>query len=371
MKVLVTGAGIVGLALTRALAASGIQVTLIEKHTRLSALGSGICLPANAVQGLKQLGLYPELMARAHQVETITYAKHDGSVLARASLKQPPLDQAPFVALLRSDLLSLLSEQLPVSIQFNKFIQRIEQNDQGVEVFYHDIPVSEQFDLVVVAEGAHSSTRELIFTNQAPVDLGVTNWRFVVQNDNPMLQPVYYVGDDHAFMIYPISSNQAYCYAQIADPTEQYAEQDSSTALKEIFKHYGAEVQSAIRSPLDIYPGRLESVSPKKAVDGRVVLVGDALHGCPPSLQQGVGMGLEDVAELQSCLASAGSIDQALLDFEQNRLPRVQWVVSESNRIIRLANKGNSWLGRLIRNFIIRKNGPANVVAWRKLLSES
>jgi hypothetical protein len=49
----------------------------------------------------------------------------------------------------------------------------------------------------------------------------------------------------------------------------------------------------------------------------------------------------------------------------------VQWIVEESNRLVELANKGKSWPGRLIRNTLLRQHGPANVAAWRRILSDS
>ena len=42
----------------------------------------------------------------------------------------------------------------------------------------------------------------------------------------------------------------------------------------------------------------------------------------------------------------------------------------ESNRIIKLAEKGKYFLGRIIRNIIVRKSEPANVVAWKKIADE-
>ena len=113
----------------------------------------------------------------------------------------------------------------------------------------------------------------------------------------------------------------------------------------------------------------MKSVSQTKSVHQRVILVGDALHGCPPSLQQGVGMGLEDVNCLSSLL-SQHDLDEALAKFELKRAKRIAWTVKESNKIIKLAAMGRSPIGRWIRNYMIRKKGPANVAGWIKLLND-
>jgi 2-polyprenyl-6-methoxyphenol hydroxylase-like FAD-dependent oxidoreductase len=124
----------------------------------------------------------------------------------------------------------------------------------------------------------------------------------------------------------------------------------------------------AIPSNDDIIAGRLKSVVSREVYSGSILLIGDALHGCPPALQQGVGMGLEDVHCLADLLAKYQNVDTVFAHFKQQRLERISWVIDESNRVIRLASKGRTFLGRVIRNFIIRKGGPANVNGWRKLL---
>ncbi len=64
---------------------------------------------------------------------------------------------------------------------------------------------------------------------------------------------------------------------------------------------------------------------------GRVVLVGDAAHACPPTLAQGAAMSLEDAAVLAELLITREKFDeQLLLDYHARRLPRVRLVVESS-----------------------------------------
>ena len=70
-------------------------------------------------------------------------------------------------------------------------------------------------------------------------------------------------------------------------------------------------------------------------------------------------MALEDTILLAELLDKSESIDQAFISFKEQRL----------NRIIKLAEKGRYVIGRIIRNFIIRKGDPANVVAWKKIVN--
>jgi 2-polyprenyl-6-methoxyphenol hydroxylase-like FAD-dependent oxidoreductase len=69
---------------------------------------------------------------------------------------------------------------------------------------------------------------------------------------------------------------------------------------------------------------------------GRVVLVGDAVHTCPPTLAQGAALGLEDASVLAEVLTGADALDDDLLaGFAARRLPRVREVVEASLQLAR------------------------------------
>lgn len=370
-KILIVGAGIAGLALYRALQQHQLDADLIEKHTEWADEGNGLCLPANAVAGLESLGLKAPLLKIAHQVHSIEYAKADGTTLAKASLDIPPLNQQPFLALHRSQLLELLREGLESKVRFGLTLKAIQQDGDGVEVQLSDGSTA-RYDLVVGADGIYSQTRQLAFAQPGLEELGVSNWRFVVPMNTTGLQPVYYLGHDEAFMIYPIGRDSAYCYAQVADKPGRYMSQAPRQVLPELFGHYAPQVTSVIQElngQVPIFAGRLRAVQSREVYRGRVVLVGDALHACPPALQQEVGQAMEDVLSLSELLAHH-ELDEALAAYKTKRLPRIRWVINESNRMIRMATKGRFWLGRVLRDRIIRRSGPVNVAGWKHLLSK-
>jgi 2-polyprenyl-6-methoxyphenol hydroxylase-like FAD-dependent oxidoreductase len=174
-------------------------------------------------------------------------------------------------------------------------------------------------------------------------------------------------------MVYPMGSTQSYCYAQIADPLNQWRQLPATPTLQTLFKHYAdpvASILDSLSADTKYMVGTLESVNVTRCFEGRTVFMGDALHGCPPTLQQGVGMALED-ANLLADLITRFPVDDALQMYHEQRYPRVHWIVEESNRLVELANKGKSWPGRLIRNTLLRQHGPANVAAWRRILSDA
>ena len=368
-QILIVGAGIAGLALYRNLSKQGMAPTLIEKSEHWNNVGAGICLPANAMIELKKAGLMEAIMEQAHQVVSVEYALHDGQTLATASLTEAPLNEAPFVALRRPKLMEILQEGLESQVRFGTTVSKIEESGSKVSVQFSN-GSSEEFDLVVGADGINSQIRSLAFPNSGVNLFGFTNWRFTVPMDTTDWNPTYYVGNDTAFMIYPLTKDQAYCYGQISDAPKKWLTHDPVDALKSIFETYCEPVQqvlSKLTKNSDVITGELKTVSQTVPVSGRVVLIGDALHGCPPTLQQGVGMAMEDV-NLLAELLSQEPLVSVLEKYEELRVSRIQWVVKESNKIIKLAGLGKFWLGRVLRNFIVRKKGPANVTGWRQLL---
>jgi 2-polyprenyl-6-methoxyphenol hydroxylase-like FAD-dependent oxidoreductase len=373
IKILIVGAGICGLALARRLTNTNVKVTLIERDSHFPPGGAGICLPANAVLQMKRLGLYDRLIQAAHEVNLIEYAKSSGETLTCASLGEPPLNKAAFVALPRQRLMDLLQYGMSNAVCFSSQVTKITDTEGGLWVHVNHSTRPEFFDLVVAADGIHSTTRQLVFKDAKAQSLGVTHWRFLVDHPERETHPTYYLGDDHAFMIYPTGAQQSYCYAQVSDPTQSYRQAPPLESLQQLFGQYCEPVAAMLRAltpSTRVYTGTLESVKLDSCYQGRTVLVGDALHGCPPSLQQGVGMGLEDINSLAD-LITRHPVDDALQLYNEERLARVRWVVEESNRLIELAKRGNTWYGRLIRNTLLRQKGPANVAAWRRLLADT
>ncbi|MBJ7555496.1 FAD-dependent monooxygenase [Marinomonas spartinae] len=371
MRVLIVGAGVAGCALYRRLKPLGFTIDIIEKSATLSSEGAAICLPANAMLALDKLGLSKPVLNLAYQVDQIEYALSSGKTLASASLHTAPLNKAPFVALKRDDLMSLLRKDIAEDVQLNTWPEDIKQDNNEVLVTFQS-GETKTYDLVVAADGINSSVRQMVQPNSAPLTHKVTNWRFTAKKPVVGIQPTYYVGNESAFMIYPISEDEVYCYGQIMDEDGKFASLASNKAIQEVFSEYASPVTECVNSLNEdqhIVLGQLKTVQHTEPLFNRVVLVGDALHGCPPSLQQGAGMSLEDI----NCLADfleQHELHDALKQYQQKRADRVTWTVKESNKIIKLAGLGRSPIGRFIRNTIIRLKGPANVVGWRKLLTE-
>jgi 2-polyprenyl-6-methoxyphenol hydroxylase-like FAD-dependent oxidoreductase len=78
----------------------------------------------------------------------------------------------------------------------------------------------------------------------------------------------------------------------------------------------------------------LESILvPDRWYQGRVILMGDAVHCGPPVLAQGAAMGIEDAVVFGELAASGLPLEELLSRFMQRRLPRVELVVRNSRQL--------------------------------------
>lgn len=66
---------------------------------------------------------------------------------------------------------------------------------------------------------------------------------------------------------------------------------------------------------------------------GRVMVVGDAAHACPPLIAQGAAMCMEDAVLLAELVTGDEPVERALGDFMTRRLPRVRMVLENSLRL--------------------------------------
>jgi len=368
-RILISGAGIAGLALAHCLEQQGISYTLIEKHATSAHSSSGIALPFNAIQALRKMGLAEKVLAAAHQVNEVSYTKKTGKVLAQANLLAAPLNQDKFIAMSRQSLHGILLNSIKQHIQFNTAIDSFSPTTNGVNVACSNPVLNGEYDLIVSAEGIHSPLRKECFPEEeTTIDHNIPNWRFVVDQPNHGLQPTYMLDRTELFMVYPLSPDTLYCYAHIFDQTNQYDKGSSSKQLRKVFSQFSEPARSLLNNLDDstIIRSRLQSVKQPYYKKGRIVFIGDASSACSPLLQQGAASAFEDALCLAKQLAG-NPVAQAISVYQNTRSPRVGWTVETSDKPVKLIKAMRNPIGAFIRNKVIQKKGPLNADGWKQL----
>ena len=208
VRVLIVGAGIAGLAAARALGAWGAAVEVVERAPGPATAGTGIYLPGNAVRALDALGLAEAVTGRAVRIERQHTADHRGRALFDVDVARWWSGVGPCVALHRADLQqALLTGIGDVPISWGQTIREAAADHGGVRIELSS-GRTVRYDLVLGADGVHSTVRQLMVDAPSVRPVGQRAWRFVAPCSEQA--PVWSVqlGRGSAFLTIPIGDGQ-------------------------------------------------------------------------------------------------------------------------------------------------------------------
>lgn len=373
IRVLIVGAGPSGLSIAKALQNKGIYPDVIEKEDRVRSEGAGIAIPANGSWALSKLGI--DIGRTALLIKTMQFTDDWGEVLTQEKIDAIHPEGAQFYSLGRDELISQLLASLDsqTQIQTTTTLKRFSEEDDQVWVEFSNGQIR-SYDLIIGCDGVHSSLRNLVHPNEAPIFLGLLVWRAVIRAPEDVSMPTYMLGTDRLALLYPMPGNRAYIYGHIF----QSEKQSPMHSFSHEFSNFGGAVPEAIsivdQQKVDFYIHHMEkSHSVRFKLDGfsRVLLVGDAAHAFGPMLQNGAAQAFEDAYVLQDLLPKGVNRGQipALIDaFINRRRPRVQTISTMSDVKIQAISDPKQVQGR---NDAIRKMGAPNVNGFKLIMQQS
>ncbi|MEU3997159.1 FAD-dependent oxidoreductase [Streptomyces fungicidicus] len=343
-KVLVIGGGAAGNAVTILLRRAGYAVDLIEAKDDWNATaGSGITLQGNALRVLRELGVWQQVEASGYGFGSVGITAPDGTVLhAQDDLRTGGDDLPATVGMQRPRLQQILIDAVRAggaTVRLGTTAEILDQDADGVAVRLSD-GTEHRYDLVVAADGLGSATRAAIGITNKPEPTGMAIWRIaaprptgVVRTDLAYGGPAYIAG------YCPTSETTLYAYVVEANrdrasiPPESYA--DEMRRLTSSYGGHWPEITEHITDPAKVNYTWFDRLLVEGSWHrGRVVLVGDAAHCCPPTLAQGAALSLEDAWVLAQMLTGTDDWDDALFQaYYERRITRVRPVVEASVQI--------------------------------------
>ncbi|MFG1607444.1 FAD-dependent monooxygenase [Actinoplanes sp. NPDC049265] len=337
MKILVSGAGVAGLALGRDLGMRGHHVTIVERAERLRGNGSPIDVRGDAIEVARKMGILTAVRdERISMTEQVHFVDENGAAVGR--LPEDIGDSPDDIEITREDLYRILADALPnlVDLRLGESVNSIAEHDDGVDVGFAS-GNAEGFDLVLGADGMHSAVRRLVFGPEQ-------NWirhlgLYVAIFDMPdeadaeaeRINPMYsYPG--HMAGIARFKDKAIGLLMFASDPID-YDYRDVE-AQKKILSDQFADCRSwkvqpileAMRADPDVYFDSVSQIHMPAWHRGRVALVGDAAHCASPLAGRGTSLAMTGAQFLAEELdRSNGDHVAAFPRYEARQRPYVEF----------------------------------------------
>jgi 2-polyprenyl-6-methoxyphenol hydroxylase-like FAD-dependent oxidoreductase len=356
-RILIVGGGIAGLSLATALGRAGLTAELVERSTTWPAIGSGINLPANGVRALRALGIGEAVGRFAAVVRRWGFLDQRGALLCETDLESFWGDVGPCLAMTRVRLQeALLEGAAAVTHRLGIELTALAQEGGRVQVSFSDDSTG-TYELVVGADGIHSTVRQLAFGTSSPSFAGQTVWRSLISTRPPGIVDniMVLLGEGRFFGLVPMGEGWTYGFGAVDGSRAPDSLAGRLERFRRRFAGFGDPIQTylaALREDRQLHVGAIEWVEPSAWYRGRVVLIGDAVHAGPPHMGEGGCMAIEDALVLAEVLRTAESVESALEAYVRRRRPRAEWVQEQSRAA------AQAWvLPPAVRNARLRERG--------------
>lgn len=343
------GGGIGGLTAALCLARAGHRVQVFEQADESVAAGAGIQLSPNASHVLHQLGLQDALMAkgflpRATQIRSW----RSGRVISETALGDSVVERygAPYYHIHRGDLIKTLESavlaEANIDLRLSSAMSSFTQSADGVRLVAGG--QEHQVDLLIGADGIHSSVRACLWGDQQADFTGNVAWRMLVpvsRLPDGLIAPnaTVWWGPGKHFVHYLVNGGDyvnCVCVVEKAGwQAESWIEAGSMSELQADFAGWHDSIQQLLDQSDDgtVFKWGLFDRAPMQTWGiNRVSLLGDACHPTLPFMAQGAAMAIEDAIILSNCLSVTSDVIAALQNYEDLRKARTAGVQRGSRR---------------------------------------
>ena len=379
-KVLITGASIAGPALAYWLSRQGMDVTVVERAPAFRDGGQTIDVRGAGRVVVQRMGLEERIRANTTHEQGIAFVDQDNCTKAFIAVDAFDGD-GPIAELeiLRGELAKLLIQhsQDRVRYRFGDSIETLQDNGEQVQVRFEQGD-EQVYDLVIVAEGIGSATRNQVFGDEVerrPLDLYTAYFTVPRQPSDGQIMRWHNIPGGRCVCLRPdnLGTTRAFLsFQQAPSGYEKLTQAEQKSLLKQIFADAGWEtprVLAALEQASDLYLDAVGQVKMPRWSKGRVVLVGDAAYCASPISGMGTSLGLCGAYVLAGELGRHADHVQAFAAYEKLMRPYVDQAQSVPKFAPRLASP-HSRLGIALGHAVLRlATAPGFKRLFGKILS--
>jgi 2-polyprenyl-6-methoxyphenol hydroxylase-like FAD-dependent oxidoreductase len=320
----IAGGGIGGLSCAVMLARRGWTVRVHERAPEIREGGTGIYLKNNATEVLEELEIFDRLLLHGCQLQRAQRLDRNGRIMQDRAL----VGQSRVHAFVRQSLIEVLrdaAEQAGVEITTKS--PAIAADPDG-QLLLED-GRRHRADLVVVADGARSKVRESLGIGASYQSLPTVVNRYLISSREitPELIMKEYWSGRYRIGITPCGQDLTYVYQVCPEWDNAAAALPNNVAFwSRAFPRLRREIE--ITSQTYAIQHNYSVVRCPQWQKGRVAIIGDAAHGLPPALGQGIGLILMNARALAAILDCSRAVEAALPAWEA----AVRFIADNSQR---------------------------------------
>ncbi|GAB2610849.1 FAD-dependent oxidoreductase [Pseudactinotalea suaedae] len=345
VRVLVVGAGVAGMAVAQLLRRQGWHPVVVDRARDDRAAGYMLALMPMVDPLIDDLDARDRYLDASVELGRYRFRSHTGREMRTDSMAGVVDRYGDYRGISRSSLQDVLWAN-GGDVTFQTTVAALEERPEGVRVTLRngEVESDHEFDLVIVADGIRSTTRDLV-PGSGPLDVVDTRWGGWVawvdaeDDDEPDLGDEIW-GAGFFLGTYPV---QGRIGAFLGGPAE-----DLQSGPREFVRKVRGRLRTtsprveralaAVAAEPDPYYWPLDDVRTARWTTARTVLLGDAAAGFLPTAGIGAGMAMESAWVLARMLAHAPEVDLAALlaEYERIQKPRVEAAQSNSRALARL-----------------------------------
>ncbi|MEE4751442.1 FAD-dependent monooxygenase [Pseudomonas alliivorans] len=333
-RILISGASVAGNTTAWWLSRNGFDVTVIEKAPAFRDGGQNVDVRGAGREVLRRMNLEQAALALNTGEAGTDWVDEQDNVIARFAVEDIGDGPTAELEIMRGDIAHMI--YVPASTRatyrFGERIETLEQDASGVTVNFAS-GMQERYDLVIVAEGVGSPTREKMFPGEStPRWMDITIAYFGIaktEQDGEFARQYNTLGGIGA-TLKPGRGNRVHVYMGMQKKPEGenlWSQERQKQFLAEKFANAGwhfPRILDGMFKTDDFYFDVLRQVRMDRWSNGRVVLTGDAAWCATPLSGIGTTLAVVGGYVLASELSRTDDLSDALAAYDRVMRPFVK-----------------------------------------------